>query len=933
MLQRQYFAVLLYLQYNPLYRFDQMNRPGLTVEIFYKILAILMTYIQSNALTRIVTAILYILMNIVLISQVQGQIEIQFSQERGFYSAPINVELSSSGQLTDTIRYTTDHSKPTSTHGTIYTGPINISGTTSVRALAYSGPSESRAITHSYMFLSDIVSQGYMNTNSSTTDDQEITDALLALPAISIVSDDISRDDIEEETEISVEMIFPNGREGFMLHCGIEIWGGSPTNPKKSYRLEFKGKYGDSKLEYNVFEADDYESHEYNILPTNEFDKLLLRAGSQDGLNAEFGNENHAQFIRNRFMMDVGIELGYPQAHGRYVHAYVNGEYAGQYHLMERPDNSWFESYYGFDKDDFEARRGVGDYWDYSDGDPENSEGIAHTAMTTNINLTSEANWNNTSDFIDLESAANYLVMMSFLSGFDWRDSHNSLSGGHVTPGVVPYQFLLWDLDFSIGQGGKWHPNRAGDVNYFNAPFEQDGPVPNELVGHPEFDLLMADHLHCACFDDGPLNESNAISLYSKRAAQIEESITAEAARWGNQVFTENDNIDVPNWSKSMWEVERDYILNTFLPQRRLNLINHFKTNGAYPDIEAVSYSHNGGQHSSGYQLTLSNPNSTGIIYYTIDGDDPRDYGDLVNPSAQIYTGPVTLAPGVYEIKARIKDGNEWSAMCPKKFYIGQEYANLQINEIHYNPNSETIASELIEGKDLQFMEIKNTGSTDVLLNDLIIDKGITVHFSDGLTIPANGFIVLAEDSAKFELKYGFVPDVIWEGKLDGGGERLRLLGPDRVAVDELTYDDDTPWDETPDAGTYSLALRRGNWDNSLYESWTIQDTFFTPRADNLFDTDGDGVLDGADQCPGFDDAIDTNSNDIPDDCECPENVLEDTRTNIIVNRNAQYTIETNGYIPTGMNVAYEAGITITLLPNFEIKNGALFLAQIKDCD
>ena len=434
-------------------------------------------------------------------TKLSAQIDIEFSHERGFYYAPISVVISSPDDPNATIRFTTNNQRPSPTVGNIYTGPISVSSTESIRAIAVSAAGISEVVTHTYLFVDDIKDQQGM---SGHVPDAQIVLGLESLPAMSIVSRDIfSTNDIFVETETSIELIFPNGDDGFMTHCGIETWGGSPENPKNSYRFEFKSIYGDSKLDYDLFATDAYENHEYRVPPWLEFDNVLLRAGSQDGLNSEFGNENHSQFIRNRYIMDVANELGFPHPHGRFVNTFINGEYVGQYHMMERPDESFFESYFGFDKDDYEVRRGNFDYW--SGNLQGNGESVAHNNMTNNIDMSSAAAIANTNRFIDLRSAANYLVMMSYLSGFDWSDNQNSLSGGHPTPGVVPFKFLLWDVDFSLHQGGRWHPNFSGNVNYFNAPFIEDGPVPPGLINSFEFRKMMGDQLHCACFDDGPL--------------------------------------------------------------------------------------------------------------------------------------------------------------------------------------------------------------------------------------------------------------------------------------------------------------------------------------------------------------------------------------------------------------------------------------------
>ena len=760
----------------------------------------------------------------------QAQTEITFSSERGFYNSPISVTISSPNDPNATFRYTTNNSKPSTSVGQIYTGPINISSSKTIRAIAYSSADTTDVITHSYIFPSDIINQGYMYnyiTNNPTYGPLMET-SLKSIPSISLVTNFInSNDPVSTEVEVSAEMIFPNGKEGFMVNCGLQTWGGSPTNPKKSYRLEFKSKYGTKKLEYDVFDTDEYEDHIYRVPPVKEFDKLLLRSGSQDGLNGEFGNDNLAQFVRNRTIMDAAMELGYPSSHGRYVHVYVNSEYMGQYHLMERPDESWFESYFGDDKDNYEVRRSFDDFW--------NGNGNIYTALPNRINLNSASAIANTNNYIDLDNAANYLMMMSYLSGYDWTADQNALCGGNITPGVAPYKFILWDTDLAMGNGGKWHPSYSGDINFFNAP-TRTGPVPANLVGNAEFDLIMADKMQCACFDGGILTPFKIDSLYNSRIAQIDTSVIAEAARWGDYTFTVNGAINKPKWSPADFNSELNRMNNNYFPQRTAKLIQEFKRMGIYPSVNGVSSSLNGGIVAAGTTITLNNTNGSGTIYYTIDGSDPRVFNGGISQSAMAYTGAISLPAGVYDLKARVRRSGVWSAMCPKRFYVGQEYSNLRFNEIHYNPIDSILPNgNVINGKEFEFVELHNRGTSDIFLTDLIIDKGITVVFDEGDVIPAGGFLVLAEDATNFQLKYGFAPDYVFDGKLDNGGEELRLLSPDLKTIDKVKYDDSLPWDPAPDNGYFSLAVIDPFTTNNSPVNWSEQKVFYTPGATNIF--------------------------------------------------------------------------------------------------
>ena len=85
----------------------------------------------------------------------------QFDHDRGFYDAPFSVAITTE-TAGATIRYTTDGSLPTETHGTVYSAPIPINGTTVLRAMAYkSGMLPTDVDTHTYLFIEEVLQQPY----------------------------------------------------------------------------------------------------------------------------------------------------------------------------------------------------------------------------------------------------------------------------------------------------------------------------------------------------------------------------------------------------------------------------------------------------------------------------------------------------------------------------------------------------------------------------------------------------------------------------------------------------------------------------------------------------------------------------------------------------------------------------------------------------
>lgn len=663
----------------------------------------------------------------------QTGLEIQFSEERGYFETDFDLSLSANDPLA-IIHYTTDGSKPSAATGTLYSIPITIGTTSFIRAIAFNATDTTEVKTHSYLFLADVIASPQMSENITLNPaySNQMLAALKALPAVSLVSGQInSNDHIDVEAETSIELIFPNQSEGFSVRCGIQTWGGSPTNPKKSYRLEFKGKYGTSKLKYPLFTDDGYS---YPIKPTQSFDKLLLRAGSQDGLNAEFGAEREAQFIRNRFIFDIQMAMGYPAPHGRYVHVFVNGEYMGQYHFMERPDGGFFSSYYGGSKADYEIRKS-GKYLNQPTNPSFYSE-LESYAATHDLNI--ETEFTGLKDYLDVTQAADYLLFNHYLGNFDWNQNHNSWGGALPYAGKGGYKLLMWDIDLTLGNVGGFQSAYGQLVGYNGT--SRNGPVPSDVVKSDAFQLELGDRLACRCTEDGLLTPDVLDSMYMLRANQVSVSLIAESARWGEISYTHSRHDSVPLWDvNDEWQKELDTVRTRFLPQRTDSLIKYYQALGYYGTLLPVAFSQKSGPTTQPTPLDLTNPNSTGTIYYTLDGSDPRSFDSTVAPSALPYVSAITLPKGIVEVKARIFDGTAWSAMCPKRYFVDANFAGVVINEIHYNPDTlcvypSTCFDGILNGDE---SSIDCGGSCAACPIDNSIDT--TINFNDFSIIGING--------------------------------------------------------------------------------------------------------------------------------------------------------------------------------------------------
>jgi hypothetical protein len=160
---------------------------------------------------------------------------------------------------------------------------------------------------------------------------------------------------------------------------------------------------------------------------------------------------------------------------------------------------------------------------------------------------------------------------------------------------------------------------------------------------------------------------------------------------------------------------------------------------------------------------------------------------------------------------------------------------DIVINEIMYNPIS--------GNKDDEYIELYNKGASPVPLTGWRLTDGIQFTFPANFTIPANGYVVIANNAARMITNYpGLTTNNTvgnYDGSLNNGGERIALTMPDQVigtngsviftntihiVVDEVSYREGGRWGKWSDGGGSSLELIDSNSDNRRPSNWADSD-------------------------------------------------------------------------------------------------------------
>lgn len=583
-------------------------------------------------------------------------------------------ELSISSGLQDAeIYYTLDGSVPDKTNGIPYTSPLQITTTTVVRAASFTQNGiPGRIATQTYIFPADVIHQpndpeGYPAKWGPYTaipdtaigdyemDPEMMSDpafaeraisALYALPVVSLVSDKgnfFSRE-LDEETggiyiytgapgdmrgwgwerPVSFEYFNPSDTLSIQVDCGVRLQGGHSRRPEKSpkhsFLLLFRGGYGASRLNFPIFRDEG---------ATDSHDNLILRAGfGLSWVHHSHGERVKAQYQRDAWTKDAQRATGHPSSRSEYVHLYINGIYWGIYAPAERMDSEFAASYLGGKAEDYDV---IKDYAEVADGSIDAwdkmmgmaNEGLALDEAYQEIQGNNPDGTPNPDmeSMVDVVNLADYMLVNFYGSNTDW-DHHNwAAMRNRVDPGKG-FKFFTWDAEHMLK---TVNGNVLGENNN-NCPSR----VFQRLMENEQYRRLFADRIQKHCFGNGALSPGHAFDVWKTKMDVVEPAVDAEAARWGDyrrdvHQYQTAGPFDLYN-KDTHWLVERDFMVNTYFPERTDVFLGQLRSAGLFPSVDApvmLINDHPVEQKEINPGDVLTMTAGEGIIYYTLNGSDP----------------------------------------------------------------------------------------------------------------------------------------------------------------------------------------------------------------------------------------------------------------------------------------------------------------------
>lgn len=794
--------------------------------------------------------------------------EVTISQAHGFFTTSFQTTITATAGTT--IRYTTDGSTPTASHGSVHTSgqSLAINGTTTLRVAAFADDRLPGSVkTETYLFLNDVITQGdapsgYPSTwgsgvaadygmDTDIVEDPEysgvIVDALKAVPTLSIVTDiDNLFDPITGiymntrqhggawERPVSVELINPDGSEGFQVGAGLRITGGASRgagNLIHSLRLLFKEKYGPTTLDYALIPGS----------PVTSFDQVFLRG--------QIGSTEPSimPLLADRFIRDTQDAISGDGANGTFMHLYINGMYWGLYGPTEKPRATFLAENFGGDKSDYDVLDvsagvldGNADAWKATMAMAE--LGLGSNAAYQKIQGRDPDGTDNPSypNYVDVESLMDYMMVVIYGGYDDWPENNGMMARRSRDNGVdintEPFRFYHWDGDSAL----------PDDANFsYNEWFTSSTQNPLSITRlwslfrqNDEFKLQFGDRVRKQFFNGGALSEEVASARFAQIAAEMDLAMIPHTARWrhplGSELYTLENFRDQVNGlldtyffadptnpnalSRSEYLVKNLLVINSMYPNYNFGV--HY--NG---DL-SPQLSHFGGSieasPASPFELTIDahlplllDP----VIYYTFDPDmDPRD------SSLTITSGESIDITGNSVVRVRVLNANEpdefWTVMVEAEFTVAS-LSHLRISEVNYHPAEATQAEATALGVGdpgnvnpfFEFIELVNTSDSDTIeITDVQLvqkgDEGVTFSFADMTTLAPGQRILVVENEDTFEARYGTGLNVAgaWGGgRLSNNQERIQLRDTDGNTIHDFVYND--LWEPTTDGDGHTLVI------------------------------------------------------------------------------------------------------------------------------
>ena len=365
----------------------------------------------------------------------------------------------------------------------------------------------------------------------------------------------------------------------------------------------------------------------------------------------------------------------------------------------------------------------------------------------------------------------------------------------------------IWDFDRSLNSSDgrdnnpeRWHGTGDG-TDYLGYVWW------NRLFEDPEFWQKYTDRwtaLRSGAFSDTQIN-----GLIDAMADEIAEAQVRNEARWPGAK---------PRYGGFDQEIVQ---LKAWLARRTAWVDAQFVAPPVFDPVQ--------GYVEADQAFSMSESSGVGLMYYTLDGSDPRvtwesNTGGIpqtpgaVSHTAIQYQGDILPFDQTTQVRARALNSTHpngpWSGLTEAFFTPGPISANLRLTEFMYHPAEadESLGELPVDAERYEYIRFQNVGDTVLDLSGTSVVNGVSFAFKDGdiQRVAPGDSVLIVRDQLAFESRYGtHLSHLIageYQGKLSNSGEILRVIDQSEGPVTEFLYSDS--WYPDTDGQGDSLTLR-----------------------------------------------------------------------------------------------------------------------------
>lgn len=684
------------------------------------------------------------------------------SQPGGFYPGSISVTLDV--PPASVVHYTLDGNAP-STADLQYSGPITIpNGVTALRAAAFQAGKWGSAIT-TETYIVGPIPQTLPVASVVTVPDLMFSSSVGIYHQSNVFGDD--------EIPAHVEYFDINGTRILSQDIGLKIHGGfgSRFNAQRSLRVIARGGYGNGAIEANLFPELGFDSYK----------QFLLRNAGNDWCYAHMRDG-----LMHRITAPEDLEVMSFQP----TIVLINGEYYGIHNLRERQDEDYLASRQGVDRDNvdiLELREGA-----VIEGDRQHWEDLMD--IVNNSDMNDPLVWADVQSRVDTDNLATYCIMEVWGGNDDWPQ--NNIKWWRPRTPEGRWRWMLYDTDFVFGRYDSVNVNVLNHLYGSNAA---TAVLFRGLMENDDYRIRFVNRY--ADYLNEHFLPQRTRELMSEIYQEMSPEIDRHMARWRAQ-GPFGGTLSRATWHRELRKV------STYLGDRnsiaRQQIRSKYGIPGDWTLSLDVSPAGSGSVHLTA--IDISGPWSGEYFRFV-----PVQMTAVPAPGWEFdsWSDPLQLQQPQIEV---LSDGAPYGVTA---IFRPAADAGMVIHEINYNSSASFDPGD--------WVELYNNSAAAIDLSGWTFeDSASSWTIPAGTIVPVDGHLVLAQNLTLFTSTYGGAMGAIGDlgFGFSGGGELLRLRDGAGVLIDEVEYDDATPWPTEPDGNGPTLQLVDPNLDNNAGANW-----------------------------------------------------------------------------------------------------------------